>query len=140
MAFPFSHVTIGVDDVERAQAFYDAVLGTLGLVRRHTYPDSLGYGLPTEQLGRSQLWVMKPFNGEPAHRGNGWHLALEANSQDQVREFYRAALANGGTDEGAPGIRPDYHDQYFSAYVRDLEGNKLQAVHHGTYGDTCVAQ
>lgn len=140
MTFPFSHVTIGVNNLEQAQQFYDAVLVTLGLVRRHTYPESLGYGRPNDAGGRSQLWVMKPWNEKPADHGNGWHFAFEAQSQDQVQDFYRVALAAGGIDEGPPGLRPHYHDHYFSAYVRDPEGNKLQAVHHGAYGDTCVAQ
>jgi catechol 2,3-dioxygenase-like lactoylglutathione lyase family enzyme len=136
MTFPFSHVTLGVADVARAQDFYDKVLATLGLVRRHTYPESLGYGLPESAGGRSQLWVMQPYDGQPAAPGNGWHFALEAQSRDEVEDFYATALACGGRDEGAPGLRPHYHDQYFAAYVRDPFGNKLQAVCHGDAPDT----
>jgi catechol 2,3-dioxygenase-like lactoylglutathione lyase family enzyme len=140
MNFPFSHVTLGVNDVEAAKVFYDAVLGELGIVRRHTYPDSLGYGLPDDASGRSQFWVMTPFNGEPANRGNGWHFAFEAKNRAIVDSFYKTALKMGALSEGEPGLRPLYHDEYYSAYIRDPEGNKIQAVNHGNFGDTCVAQ
>jgi catechol 2,3-dioxygenase-like lactoylglutathione lyase family enzyme len=72
--------------------------------------------------------VLPPFDGRPAARGNGWHCAFLAPSRAAVDAFHAAALAAGGSDEGAPGPRPQYSDNYDGAYVRDTDGNKLQAV------------
>jgi catechol 2,3-dioxygenase-like lactoylglutathione lyase family enzyme len=135
-----SHVTLGADDIDAAARFYDAVLGTLGLVRRYTFPDGLGYGpmegdrLPSG-ASAAQLWIMKPYDGGKASFGNGTHVALLAPDRASVDAFYDAALERGGRDEGGPGLRPHYHAQYYAAYIRDPLGNKLQAVHHGTHGD-----
>jgi catechol 2,3-dioxygenase-like lactoylglutathione lyase family enzyme len=78
----------------------------------------------------ARLWITLPFDGNPATNGNGSMPALVAPSQDAVRAFHAAALAHGGTDEGAPGLRP-YGPAFFAAYVRDPDGNKLSAVHEG---------
>jgi catechol 2,3-dioxygenase-like lactoylglutathione lyase family enzyme len=134
-----SHVTIGANDIERLMAFYDAALAPLGIARRYTFPGGLGYGPPGTTLlpsgaSAAQLWILTPFDGKPATSGNGWHCAFLAPSQAAVDAFHAAALAHGGGDEGAPGLRPHYHPTYYAAYVRDPEGNKLQAVHHGRTG------
>lgn len=124
----YSHITIGSDDLQRAAAFYDAVLATLGIERRMTRDGALlGY-----QGDRRRDWffVLKPFDGNPAAAGNGVHVAFAAPSRAAVDAFHAAALAHGGTDEGPPGLRPHYHEHYYGAYVRDPEGNKLQAVRH----------
>jgi len=139
-----SHVTIGTNDLARARAFYDAALAPLGLVCRYAGPGALGYGPPRGRLrpdGASvmQLWVMTPFDRAPATPGNGWHVALIAPTRAAVDAFHAAALAAGGTDEGPPGLRPHYHATYYAAYVRDPDGNKLQAVDHGRAGDALVA-
>jgi catechol 2,3-dioxygenase-like lactoylglutathione lyase family enzyme len=73
---------------------------------------------------------MSPYNGETATVGNGVHVAFKADNRAAVDAFHAAALAAGGTDEGAPGLRPHYHEHYYGAYVRDPDGNKLQAVCH----------
>jgi catechol 2,3-dioxygenase-like lactoylglutathione lyase family enzyme len=86
----------------------------------------LGYGLPTGV----KLFVVHPFDGKQAVAGNGVHAAFAASSRAVVDQFHALALANGGTDEGAPGLRPHYHPNYYGAYVRDPDGNKLQAVCH----------
>lgn len=122
----YSHITIGANDVERAGTFYDAVMETLGYVRFFTADGALGYGKPADQ----QLWILTPFDGKPATAGNGTHIALLAQTRAAVDAFHAAALGNGGSDEGAPGLRPQYHEHYYGAYVRDPEGNKLQAVCH----------
>ncbi len=128
-----SHVTLGVSNIPAAMAFYDAALAPLGIIRRYTFDDSLGYALAGgPEDGPAQLWVMHPFNGQPPHAGNGWHVALVAPSRAAVDAFHAAALAHGGISEGAPGVRPLYHPEYYAAYVRDPEGNKLQAVNHGS--------
>ena len=74
------------------------------------------------------LWVCEPFDGQPATAGNGTMIALQADSRKAVDAFHAAALANGGTSEGAPGLRPQYNANFYAAYVRDPDGNKLAVV------------
>jgi catechol 2,3-dioxygenase-like lactoylglutathione lyase family enzyme len=125
----FLYLTLGTNDLARAARFYDAALAPLGFVRRATERTELGYGLPEDR--RTRIWITQPFDGNPATVGNGSMPAFVAPDQDAVRAFHRAALAAGGTDEGPPGLRP-YGPQFFAAYVRDPDGNKLSAVHEGT--------
>jgi catechol 2,3-dioxygenase-like lactoylglutathione lyase family enzyme len=126
----FSHVTVGTNDIERARDFYDAVLATLGTTSFTQGKHFTGYG------GRqsAQLWVLSPFNRDPATVGNGAHVAFLAPDRASVDAFHAAAMAAGGMDEGAPGLRPQYHESYYGAYVRDPDGNKLQAVCHDPAG------
>jgi catechol 2,3-dioxygenase-like lactoylglutathione lyase family enzyme len=124
----FLYITLGTDDLARASGFYDAALAPLGLVRRATEATELGYGLPQDR--RTRIWITLPFDEKPATVGNGSMPAFVAPSQEAVRAFHQAALATGGTDEGAPGLRP-YGPQFFAAYVRDPDGNKLSAVYEG---------
>ena len=77
------------------------------------------------------LWVCRPFNELPATAGNGTMVALIARSCKEVDDFHAAALANGGRSEGAPGLRPQYNPDFYAAYVRDPDGNKLAAVSRG---------
>jgi catechol 2,3-dioxygenase-like lactoylglutathione lyase family enzyme len=125
----FSHITLGTNDIGKAIAFYNSVLATLGMERRYTNLeyDFAGYG---EKGGKPQVFICKPFDEAPATHGNGTHIALLAPSRKMVDAFHVAALAAGGSDEGAPGPRPQYHEHYYGAYVRDLDGNKLQACCH----------
>jgi catechol 2,3-dioxygenase-like lactoylglutathione lyase family enzyme len=129
MAETFLYLTLGTNDVARAARFYDAVLAPLGLVRRDTEDTEVGYGLPGDR--RTRLWITRPYDNRPATVGNGTMLAFDAPSQDAVSTFHKAGLAAGGTDEGAPGLRP-YGPAFFAAYVRDPDGNKLSAVHEGS--------
>jgi catechol 2,3-dioxygenase-like lactoylglutathione lyase family enzyme len=122
------YITLGTNDLTVAARFYDAALAPLGFVRRATEATELGYGLPQDR--RTRIWITLPFDGKPATVGNGSMPAFVAPSQEAVRAFHQAALAAGGTDEGAPGLRP-YGPQFFAAYVRDPDGNKLSAVHEG---------
>ncbi len=121
-----SHVTVGSDDIARAKAFYQAVMAPLGFVRVIEGEDYFAYGETAE--APPCFWVLPPFDGRPAERGNGWHCAFLAPSRAAVDAFHAAALAHGGSDEGAPGLRPQYTEHYYGAYVRDPDGNKLQAV------------
>lgn len=125
----FSHITLGINDIQQAMAFYDSVLGTLAMERLYTEleHDLAGYG---EQGGKPQVFICKPFDGGTASHGNGTHIALLAPNRAAVDAFHIAALAAGGSDEGGPGLRPQYHEHYYGAYVRDLDGNKLQACCH----------
>jgi len=128
----YSHVTVGSNDIRRSRDFYDAVLATLGIARFFESDAALGYG---ETRG-TRLWVMAPFDGRPATAGNGSHVAFLAPGRAAVREFHAAVLAHGGSDEGAPGPRPHYHRNYYGAYARDPDGNKLQACCHGRVEET----
>jgi catechol 2,3-dioxygenase-like lactoylglutathione lyase family enzyme len=118
------HVSVGVADVARAAQFYDPVLRALGYKRVLEFmPYGIGYG---DQ--RPQFWVQLPHDRQPASLGNGVHVAFNATSEAMIQAFHRAALAAGGSDDGAPGPRPDYGPEYFGAFVRDLDGNKIEAV------------
>ncbi|MBA3909333.1 MAG: glyoxalase [Rhodobacter sp.] len=129
MAETFLYLTLGINDVTRAARFYDAALAPLGLVRRATKDTEIGYAHPSDR--RARLWITLPHDGNPATVGNGSMPALIAPSKDAVQAFHRTALLAGGTDEGAPGLRP-YGPGFYAAFVRDPDGNKVSAVHEGT--------
>jgi catechol 2,3-dioxygenase-like lactoylglutathione lyase family enzyme len=118
------HVSIGVADVERAAEFYDAVLGALGFRRT---ADFLPYAVAYGDEGYT-FWVQLPSDRNPARAGNGAHIAFNAKNKRAVQSFHSAALAAGGSDEGAPGPRTEYTPDYYGAFVRDLDGNKIEAV------------
>jgi catechol 2,3-dioxygenase-like lactoylglutathione lyase family enzyme len=126
----FSHITIGTKDIPRALAFYDAALAPLG-IKRVPGTKYANWAAWRRDDDPSTLWVGKPFNGEPADRGNGWMVAFAASSKAEVDAAHAAAMAAGGTDEGAPGLRPQFAADYYGAYVRDLDGNKLHFVTRG---------
>ena len=130
----FSHITLGTDDIERARRFYEPVMATLGLEQPFALPETLVFG----ELAGVKLFVVRPFDGGTAHPGNGPHAALLAPTRAAVDAFHAAALAHGGSDAGAPGPRPHYHAHYYGAYVRDPDGNKLQAVCHRHPDDTAA--
>jgi catechol 2,3-dioxygenase-like lactoylglutathione lyase family enzyme len=117
------HVSVGVRNVEQSVRFYDRVLATLGYERLMEFlPYAAGYG-----RGEPEFWVQLPADLAPATLGNGVHVAFKARSKEAVEAFHREALAAGGKDEGAPGPRPRYGPHYFGAFVRDLDGNKIEA-------------
>jgi len=126
----FSHVTIGSEDPNKAAEFYDEVLGTLGIETLFTIEGVVAYG----DMSGGKTFVVKPFDGGAPAPGNGVHIAYLAKTRAEVDAFHAAALKLGGADEGAPGLRPHYHENYYGAYVRDPEGNKLQAVCHSRNG------
>jgi len=123
----FSHVTVGSNDVARARAFYDGVGGSLGLERLADYPNAIAYG---RTGGRPQLWILNPADKNAATVGNGITIGLEAADRPAVDAAYKAGLSAGGKDEGAPGLRPHYHPDYYGAYLRDPDGNKVCVVCH----------
>ena len=123
----FSHVTIGTSDVAKAKGFYDKLLGPLGLVRHADYPEAFGYG---PAGGRPQIWIVRPLDKNTATAGNGITVGLEAANRAAVDAAHKAGLGAGGKDEGAPGIRAHYHPNYYGAYLRDPDGNKVCIVCH----------
>ena len=122
------YVTVGTNDLARAVGFYDAVMPCLGLERRFLNEVEAGYGEPAP--ARIRFWVTRPFDGRPATVGNGAMPAFVAPSRAAVDAFHAAGLAAGGTDEGAPGLRP-YGAGFYACYLRDPDGNKLSAVCEG---------
>lgn len=113
------YVTIGSNNLDRSVAFYDAVLGELG-VKRITEMDRMKmYGTA---LDAPMLGVCRPYNGKPAEPGNGTMVALAAGSREQVDKMHARALSLGAADEGAPGERMP---GFYAAYFRDLDGNKF---------------
>lgn len=119
------YVTLGTNNLNEARRFYDAVLPILGYRRQRDSEEEIGYAADGDR--RCRLWVVLPFNKRWATSGNGSMVALEASTRAAVDAFHATALANGGVDEGAPGLR-SYHAHFYAAYVRDLDGNKISAV------------
>ncbi len=112
------YATIGSNDFEKAKGFYDTVLAPLGGRRTMTNERMQGYG----NGGQTMLALCKPYDEKPATPGNGAMVALPAASREAVDAAHAAALANGGADEGAPGLRGE---TFYGAYFRDLDGNKV---------------
>ena len=121
------YLTIGSNDIARSGRFYDPVLATLGIARFKTLGHEIGYGAAGEGEGRLRIWVGTPYDKKPATVGNGSMLAFTAPNRAAVDQFHASSLANGGSDEGKPGLRP-YGDNFYACYVRDPDGNKLSAV------------
>jgi catechol 2,3-dioxygenase-like lactoylglutathione lyase family enzyme len=125
------HVSVGVANMRRSKAFYDAALAPLGMepvmpVEIHGQLVGVGYG---EKF--PSFWIQLPTNGQPASIGNGVHIAFNTKTRAAVDAFYLAALEQGGVEDGAPGLRTEYHPSYYGAFVRDPDGNKIEAVSHG---------
>jgi catechol 2,3-dioxygenase-like lactoylglutathione lyase family enzyme len=118
-----SHVSLGTNDLPRAKAFYDAVLATLHIGVVIEEPGAVAYG-----RAFPEFWVHLPHDGAKAAVGNGAHFGFFAGSADAVRAFHATALQMGGVCDGPPGLRPLYGPQYYGAFVRDLDGNKIEAT------------
>jgi catechol 2,3-dioxygenase-like lactoylglutathione lyase family enzyme len=132
-----TYVYLGTNDLEGAIRFYDRILGALAMQRCSTGdPEwdktSAGWGV-YENGGMTELafWIGKPFDQQVATVGNGTMVAFRARSRKQVDDFHAAALANGGSSDGAPGLRIRYAPDFYAAYVRDPDGNKLAVVCRG---------
>lgn len=122
-----SYVSVGADDIARAKRFYSAFLPALGYGLEEG-PEGLSYVLPAapgQSPALPDFYVKPPFNGRPATAGNGSMVAFEARSQSEVRALHAAALAAGGSDEGAPGFRASYGPHFYVGYLRDPQGNKI---------------
>ena len=115
------YVTLGTNDLARGAAFYDAIAAEMGVGRMMDFESFIAWGEPG---GGAGIALTKPFDGNPASVGNGVMAALQAQDKDQVDRIYEIALANGATDEGAPGPRGE---GFYAGYFRDPDGNKLNA-------------
>lgn len=121
------YVTLGTNDLPRAVAFYEALLGG-GLGAKRIWESDRGVAWGTSMTAPG-LGVMKPYDGQPATHGNGTMVALVVNSREKVDALYAKALSLGGTDEGPPGPRGE---GFYAGYFRDLDGNKLCFCHFGS--------
>ena len=117
------YITLGTNDLERARAFYDALLAEMGVTRLMEF-GGRGYGWAAS-LDKPMLCVFKPYDGRPATVGNGVMAGIAADSRETVDRVHRKALELGGVDEGKPGLRGEGGDGFYAAYFRDLDGNKL---------------
>ncbi len=118
----FDHVSIGVRDTVAAKRFYDAALTPLGYACLSDSPGSLGYG-----KGSVALWISTAERPVAANEKSGLHFCFAAPSRASVQAFHAAALAQGGRDNGGPGLRADYGPDYFAAFVIDPDGYRLEA-------------
>ncbi|MET0542142.1 MAG: VOC family protein [Variovorax sp.] len=118
-----SHVSLGTDDFPRAKAFYDAVLGTLGIRLLMEEANMAAYG-----RAFPEFWVQTPHDGGKAGVANGVHVAFLATSRAQVAAFHAEAVAQGAKDDGPPGPRPHYGEPYYGCFVRDPQGHKVEAM------------
>lgn len=125
-----SHVYVGTNEFEPAFAFYSAVMGALGARLRFSDPAKPWAAWMPAEGARPLFIIGTPYDGQPAQPGNGQMTALMAASRGAVDRAHASALAHGGHCEGPPGLRPQYHDNYYGAYFRDPEGNKLCVVCH----------
>ncbi|MGV8928675.1 MAG: VOC family protein [Brevundimonas sp.] len=118
-----SHVSVGVTDLSRAGVFYDAVMATLGVRRILEHGVGIGYG-----RAFPEFWAALPHDGKRAVPGNGAHICFNAYDPESVVAFHEAGLAAGGLDDGRPGPRPGYAAGYYAAFLRDPDGNKVEAM------------
>ncbi len=117
------HVSVGSNDLPRAKAFYRPLMALVGLRLMKETDKAAHYGASDIVFS-----IETPVDGHPATSGNGVHIAFQAPDRESVRRFHALALSAGGTDEGAPGIRENYNANFYGAFVRDPDGNKIEAV------------
>lgn len=121
------YVTVGVNDLRKAEAFYSAFLQSLGY-QLEVSAEGLSYSMPAAPDHDSRtpdFYVKPPFDGKPASAGNGTMVAFNVATQQKVRDLHAAALAAGGSNEGDPGFRAAYSVNFYVGYLRDPQGNKV---------------
>jgi len=126
----FSHVFVGVGDFDRALVFYNALMPVLGIEPRFCERSRPWAGWQSSPGPRPLFLIGKPYNDLAPQPGNGQMVAFLGESRVIVDKAFAVALASGGSSEGAPGLRPEYHEHYYGAYFRDPDGNKLCVVCH----------
>ena len=117
------HVSVNVRDLGASGAFYDAVLGTIGLARVVVKAGTIGFGKTYPEF-----WLNARPGSAPAAADSGTHICLRARTTDAVDAFHEAAIGVGGSDDGQPGMRPEYNDRYYAAFIRDPDGNRIEVV------------
>jgi catechol 2,3-dioxygenase-like lactoylglutathione lyase family enzyme len=117
------HISVGTNDVSRARRFYDPVMQLLGLRLLKSGNKAAHYG-----VGDILFSLESPVDGQSASPGNGVHIAFQARDHAMVDEFHATGLRAGGSDAGAPGLRTQYDANYYGAFLRDPDGNKIEAV------------
>jgi catechol 2,3-dioxygenase-like lactoylglutathione lyase family enzyme len=117
------HVSVAVRDLDASAQFYDAVLGALGLTKLEVRPATVGFG-----KSYPEFWVNLRADMTPAPAINGAHVCFRVRSTELVDAFHAAALIAGGVSDGAPGLRPHHGDGYYAAFIRDPDGNRIEAV------------
>jgi catechol 2,3-dioxygenase-like lactoylglutathione lyase family enzyme len=118
------HISLAVRDLKAAARFYEALLAALGMTKLREWPDAaIGYGKKYPEF-----WINVRAAMPRVVDDSGVHICLRASSREAVDAFHAAALASGGTSDGAPGLRAQYHDNYYAAFIRDPDGNRIEAV------------
>ena len=124
------YVTLGVKDIDRGRAFYDALLAQIGASRMMALEEN-GFTMYGTAWGKPAIVITRPYDGGPAQPGNGNMVALQMDSREQVDALHAKALELGGSCEGVPGIREPAEMGFYGAYFRDPDGNKLCAFKVG---------
>jgi catechol 2,3-dioxygenase-like lactoylglutathione lyase family enzyme len=123
------HVSISVPDIDAARPFYDAVMAALGAAKVYDRPDALGYGARCNESEDFHS-CLAVYASDRANLDDRRHWCFKASTREQVESFHRAGLENGGRNNGVPGLRPQYHANYFGAFLYDPFGNRVEAVCH----------
>lgn len=121
----FDHLALPVADLDQARRFYEQALAPLGIEVVKVHPDAVGLARGRGRADEQELWLTRA-----THAPAPLHLAFAASGRGQVDAFHRAALAAGGRDHGSPGLRPQYHEHYYAAFVIGPDGHNLEAVCH----------
>jgi catechol 2,3-dioxygenase-like lactoylglutathione lyase family enzyme len=118
------HISIAVRDLKKAEPFYIALLAPLGITKMREWPEAaVGFGKKYPEF-----WINKRISMDRVAADSGVHICLRAPDAAAVDGFHAAALAGGGTSDGAPGLRTKYHGNYYAAFIRDPDGNRIEAV------------
>ena len=120
------HVSIGVRDLAASTRFYDSALAPLGYVKLHEREKTVGWARSGKT--HAEFWINARPGMKPVAVDGGIHICLRTLGTEAVDAFHAAAVAAGGTSDGAPGARREYSDKYYAAFIRDLDGNKIEAV------------
>jgi len=128
------HFSLPVSDLRKSKPFYEAVLGALGYLslQAQVFDGYSAFGFGDDPDGEPPFWIGGPAQASPdkAVTPEGQHIAFAARSRAMVDAFHAAGLALGGTDNGPPGLRPQYHADYYAAFLRDPDGHRIEAVCH----------
>jgi catechol 2,3-dioxygenase-like lactoylglutathione lyase family enzyme len=117
------HVSVPVRDLVAAARFYEAVLATIGFAKLESRPATVGFG-----KSYAEFWINLRADLSPAAPGSGAHVCFRARSTEMIDAFHAAALKAGGADDGAPALRPQHGEGYYAAFIRDPDGNRIEAV------------